>query len=89
MTNLALILGKQAAFDVDYEYLNIHQVNQWTESFFSADFNPVNNAISRKYSGSHNLRAGVEFRFDQFRFRTGGFSTSPFKTTFAIQKRMT
>ena len=88
MTNLALILGKQAALNVDYEYLNYSQARvKPVDRSFSADFNPVNNAIGRKYTGSHNLRAGVEFRFDQFRFRTGGFySTSPFKTALRDSK---
>ncbi len=82
MTNFALILGKSAALNVDYEYLNYNQARiKPIDRSFSADFNPVNNAIRKKYAGSHNLRAGVEFRFEQFRFRTGGFySTSPFRT---------
>ncbi|MBK7965498.1 MAG: hypothetical protein IPK10_09545 [Bacteroidetes bacterium] len=82
MTNFALILGKSAALNVDYEYLNYSEARvKPVDRSFSADFNPVNNAIRKKYAGSHNLRAGVEFRVEQFRFRTGGFySTSPFKS---------
>jgi hypothetical protein len=82
MTNFGLILGKSMALNVDYEYLNYSQARvKPVDRSFSASFNPVNNAIRGKYAGSHNLRAGVEFRVEQFRFRTGGFySTSPFKT---------
>lgn len=83
ITSMALILGKQAAFNVDYEYLNYNQARiKPVDRSFSADFNPVNNALRKKYIGAHNLRAGIEFRFDQFRFRTGAFyATSPFKTS--------
>jgi hypothetical protein len=82
LTNFALILGKAAALNIDYEYLNYSEARvKPIDRSFSADFNPVNNAIRKKYAGSHNLRAGIEFRVEQFRFRTGGFySTSPFKT---------
>ncbi|MBL7924757.1 MAG: outer membrane protein transport protein [Bacteroidia bacterium] len=82
LTSLALIMGKHGAFNVDYEFLDYsHGRIRPVDRSFSSDFNPVNNALRKKYTASHNLRAGIEFRADQLRFRAGGFySTSPFVT---------
>jgi len=88
LTSFGLILGKQGLFNVDYEYLNYNQARiKPVDRSFAADFNPVNNALRKKYAGSHNIRAGVEFRVEQLRFRAGGFySTSPFHVAYKDSK---
>ncbi len=88
ITSIGLILAKQIAFNADYEYLDYSQGRiRPVDRSFSADFNPVNKAIRSKYTNSHNLRAGLEWRLDQFRFRGGAyFSTSPFKSELQVSE---
>lgn len=86
ITSMALVVGKAGAFNVDYEYLNYNQGRiRPADRTFAADFNDANNAVRRKYTGSHNLRAGFEARADIFRFRAGGFySTTPFVSALSV-----
>lgn len=79
--SLAIIFAKQGAFNVDYEFTDYGQARiRPQDRSFSSEFTPVNKAISRKYTMSHNVRAGLEWRYEELRFRAGGFySTSPFE----------
>ncbi|MFN8154469.1 MAG: hypothetical protein U0Y08_09285 [Bacteroidia bacterium] len=79
--SMAFVFAKQGAFNVDYEFVNYNQARtRSTDDSFKSYFNTVNKAIRSKYTMSHNVRAGFEWRYEKTRFRLGGFySTSPFK----------
>lgn len=81
MANLGIIIAKQGALNIDYEFIDYSLARiKPVDSQFASDFNPVNKAIRLKYTTSHNVRAGVEWRYEQMRFRGGAFySTSPFQ----------
>jgi long-subunit fatty acid transport protein len=83
---MGIIIGKQMAFNVDYEFLDYSQGRiRPVNRSFASDFTPVNKAMRSKYTASHNLRAGLEWRFEQLRFRAGGYySTSPFESALRI-----
>ncbi|MBK9317870.1 MAG: hypothetical protein IPM91_02825 [Bacteroidetes bacterium] len=86
ITSMGIIIGKQMAFNVDYEFLDYSQGRiRPVNRSFASDFTPVNKAMRSKYTASHNLRAGLEWRFEQLRFRAGGYySTSPFESALRI-----
>ncbi len=79
--SIAFVFAKQGAFNADYEFVNYSQARiRPDDKSYKSYFSPVNNAIRDKYTMSHNLRAGFEWRYDELRFRFGGFySTSPFE----------
>lgn len=76
----AFLFAKQGAFNIDYEFVDYSMARiRPDDRTFASDFNPVNKAIRNKYTISHNVRAGFEWRYEELRFRAGGFySTSPF-----------
>lgn len=78
--SLAFVFAKQGAINVDYEFVNYNQSRIRPEDkSYKSYFSPVNKAIREKYTMSHNLRAGFEWRYEEIRLRLGGFySTSPF-----------
>lgn len=88
ITSVGLIIGKQLAFNADYEFLDYSQGRiRPVDRTFTADFAPVNKSIRTKYTSSHQLRAGLEWRFEQLRFRAGGFyATSPFESALRVSK---
>jgi hypothetical protein len=81
--SLAFIFGKQGAINFDYEFIDYGMGRmdyQENDSQSKEYFSIVNKAIRLKYTGSHNLRLGAEYVYDNVRFRVGGqYSTSPFK----------
>ncbi|MBL0095451.1 MAG: outer membrane protein transport protein [Bacteroidetes bacterium] len=89
ITSMGIIIGKQMAFNVDYEFLDYSQGRiRPVNKSFSSDFTPVNKAMRSKYTASHNLRAGLEWRFEQLRFRAGGYySTSPFESALRVSEK--
>lgn len=82
--SIAAIAGKTGAFNIEYEYIDYSMGSiSPVDKTFNSDFDPANEAIDKKYTASHNIRLGGEFRFDNLRFRVGAFhSTSPFKSEF-------
>lgn len=82
--SMGFIIAQQGALNVDYEFTDysMGRVRPLDRSFAS-EFAPVNNAVSKKYGISHQLRAGFEWRYEQMRFRFGGhYATSPFASAF-------
>ena len=81
--SMAFVFAKQGAFNIDYEFVDYHQSRARSEDKdFKSYFSDVNKAIRAKYTISHNVRAGFEWRYEKTRFRLGGFySTTPFKST--------
>ncbi|CAN5415791.1 hemin receptor [soil metagenome] len=82
--SLAFILGKVVALNVDYEYLNYSQARtRSADPQFSDYFSDINSAIRAKYTESHNIRIGGEYRYEILRFRLGvQSSTTPFKNKY-------
>lgn len=81
--SLGFIIAQQGAFNVDYEFIDygMGRIRPLDRSFAS-EFNPVNNAVRRKYGIAHQVRAGFEWRYEQTRFRLGGhYATSPFTSS--------
>lgn len=77
----AFLFAKQGAINIDYELVDYSMARiRPDDRSFVSDFTPVNRAIRNKYTISHNVRAGFEWRYEELRFRAGGFySTSPFE----------
>ncbi len=75
--SISYIIGKKAILSVDYEHINygsgkfksssnnINEIN---------DFNFKNNDIKRVLTSSNNIRAGVEFRLNDYFSLRGGYS---------------
>ncbi len=68
---------------LDYTYRDYQSaIFDFSNNKSSYEFlaNELNNTISRKYGPAHNLRLGVEFKYEKFRFRAGGgWLQSPFQ----------
>ena len=76
----AFIFLQQGAINIDYEFTDygLARINPVDRSFRS-DFIPLNQAIRLKYTSTHAIRAGFEWRYETLRFRAGAFyTTSPF-----------
>ncbi len=88
ITSLGLIIGKQLAFNADYEFNDYSQGRiRPVDKTFTSDFTEVNKAIRNKYTASHQLRAGLEYRMDMLRFRAGAFyASTPFESALSVSK---
>lgn len=80
IASIGLIIAQQGAFNLDYEFTDYSMARiRPQDRSFNSDFVPTNNAIRQKYTASHQLRAGFEWRYDVMRFRAGAqYATSPF-----------
>jgi len=67
---LAFILGQYGLISVDYEYVNYSQARF---SSSSDNFSDINTEIQNSYQSWGNIRAGTEWRIQDFRIR-GGFA---------------
>jgi hypothetical protein len=75
--NLAFIIGNIGVVSADYEF-----ADYGSSHFNAADYiiNNENNAIQNKYTGSHTIRVGTEWRYKIFSIRAGGkYFTSPYQ----------
>ncbi len=82
--SLGLIVARTAALNIEYEYLDYNQ-GRLSESDpnVDANFNSINRGIKSKYTSSHSIKLGCEYKFENLRFRVGAnYSTSPFKKEF-------
>lgn len=69
--SLAYIYGRNALFNVDYEYVDFSKATFDDYSDNRFDFSSTNNEIKRFLTAAHNLRFGTEIRFDPFVARAG------------------
>ncbi|MBN1131897.1 MAG: hypothetical protein JXA39_02400 [Bacteroidales bacterium] len=72
----AVVLGKLAVISAGYEYVDYStaRLNSYDYKFFAE-----NNLISSVYRGTHNVKAGGEFRLGSLYFRGGGqYRMSPY-----------
>ncbi len=77
--SLALIIGKYALVDVDYEYVNYSMMRLSASDYMFVD---ENNAIRSVFQPTYNLHGGMELNFGYFRLR-GGYAMfgNPYKNT--------
>lgn len=85
-----VMMGRYGFFTVDYEYVNYRSMrynfNTSDNEFyfgngaFSEQERTVNDAIKNTYKAASNVRAGLEFRLEDFMIRAGaGYYGSPYK----------
>lgn len=76
MGSVSFVLGRFALISADYEYCDFSQSKLKGSRY---DFYNENTSIKNKYTETHNLRLGSEFRFGHFAVRGGlGYYASPF-----------
>lgn len=74
IANTAFVLGKVAVLNADYEYVDYrqNQLRSSNRAFDDYDFAAENSTIEEIYKGTHNVRAGAEWRVvPAFRLRGG------------------
>ena len=77
--SIAFIIGKYGLVSADYEYVDYSEARLRSDQ--PDDFFTANDAIRAKYTSANNLRAGTEWRIQQFSLRGGyGIYGSPFKS---------
>ncbi len=69
--SLAVIIGKQAVIDVDYEYADFRKMRIKSGGDSEVDFSAVNQTISSVYQATNNVRVGGEWRLKPFSLRAG------------------
>ncbi len=76
----AAVLGKQGVISAEYEFTDYSQSSlKVTDPTIEVSFSDVNTTIKNKYTASHTIRLGGEYRYDKMRLRLGGsYSTTPF-----------
>ncbi|OFX44286.1 MAG: hypothetical protein A2046_13550 [Bacteroidetes bacterium GWA2_30_7] len=81
MGSLAFIIKKVALISVDYELVDYSSARLRAEEN-DYDFYDENNNIQLNYTAASNIRAGAEYRFENFALR-GGYSIygNPFNTS--------
>lgn len=79
MGSLAFIIKKVALISVDYEFVDYSTARLRADDY---DFYDENNNIQMNYTAASNIRAGAEYRFENYAFR-GGYSIygNPFNTS--------
>lgn len=80
--SVAFIFGKAGLFSVDYEYKDPS-----ASRFRASDYNFIseNRDIRNKYTATHSVRAGTEWKLDNFSIRAGyGYTTSPMDTRYKV-----
>ncbi len=87
--SVAFIIARNIALNFDYEFLDYNQGRlNASDKDIDASFNSINKGIQTKYTTSHNLRFGSEYRYDNLRFRIGAnYNTSPFKKSIRNDKQ--
>ncbi|NNC84397.1 MAG: hypothetical protein HKN79_12555 [Flavobacteriales bacterium] len=83
--SLGLIIAKQAALNIEYEYLDFSGAKFSRAAGTDLDFSVENNEIARQYVPVGNLRIGGEWRYKTISLR-GGFAyyPSPFEEGLTI-----
>lgn len=84
--NLAFLFGRYGLISADYEYIDYSSAKLRSVDY---DFSYENQNISDKYTATHNVRVGTEWRYANFSYR-GGFALyqSPFANNINDGKRI-
>jgi long-subunit fatty acid transport protein len=80
---MAFIFGKWGLASVDYEYTDMADARLRGVDY---GFTSENADIRRKYTTTHSLRAGTEWRLDKLSLRAGyGYTSSPIADNYAVK----
>ncbi|OFX17578.1 MAG: hypothetical protein A2033_04555 [Bacteroidetes bacterium GWA2_31_9] len=79
MGSIGFVIKKIALISVDYEFVDYSTARLRADDY---DFYDENNNIQMNYTAASNIRAGAEYRFENYAFR-GGYSIygNPFNTS--------
>jgi len=76
MGGLSIVLWQAALISADYEYADYSQSKLRSNGY---DYYDENSSIQNKYTETHNVKLGTEFRIGHFALRGGfGYSMSPY-----------
>lgn len=75
MGSIATVLGQRAIISADYEYVDYTSA-KFTNNGSGNEYLATNEAIKTIYKGTHNFRAGAEYRFSSIFCLRGGYSYS-------------
>ena len=83
----AFTLSKRGAIDVDYEYVD-YTTMKLSNASDGDNLFTANQNIQNLYTHQHNLRAGLELKFDEIYVRGGfGFSSSPYEANNMLEQK--
>ena len=71
MGSIATVLGQRAIISADYEYVDYTSA-KFTNNGSGNEYLATNEAIKTIYKGTHNFRAGAEYRDRHYRLHPGG-----------------
>lgn len=76
MGSISLVLWRAVLVSADYEFVDYSQSKLRSSGY---DFYDENTSINNKYTKTHNVKVGTEFRFGHFAMRGGfGYNMSPY-----------
>ena len=76
--SVAFIIGTYGLISGEYEYVNYNQARFYDQN---SGYNDLNKQISAAYTSPVNVRAGTEWRIEDFRIRGGfGYYGSPYQS---------
>ncbi len=79
MGSLAIVIGKRALFDVDYEFVDYTAMRLQGDMDSYTDINTI---IQKSFKQTHNVRGGFEVRLDPIYLRGGyAYYDSPYKSS--------
>ncbi len=78
--NSLFFLNKYGFITAEYEYVGYHSMRYTLDNIDNAYQRQVNDNIRNTFTGGHNVRLGIEGRYENFMGRLGGaYNSSPFK----------
>jgi len=79
MAGMGFVIGKKATIGLEYEYLDYSKARISSRSSYN-EFANDNAMIKDAFKGSHNVKAGFEYRLGQISIRTGAsYFDSPYR----------
>lgn len=83
-----IILGKRGIIGLEYEYVNYSNI-KFRDDLARIDFSDLNTDIEEIFGATHNVRAGLELRFENY-FARGGyrFNQSPYSSEIDISRNI-
>lgn len=86
IASAGIILGKRGVIGLEYEYVNYSNI-KFRDDAGRIDFNDLNLDIEEILGVTHNLRAGLELRFENY-FARGGyrFMQNPYSSDLEISQ---
>lgn len=86
IASAGIILGKRGVIGLEYEYVNYSNI-KFRDDLGRIEFNDLNLDIEEIFGATHNLRAGLELRFENYFARTGyRFMQNPYSSELDISQ---